>query len=86
MEAVIADTYRLVNMLKRKGFTEEQAGGLSEAFQQVDLSHLATKRDVEDLHKDILNELKTLELNMTIKLGALIVAGIGVLAALKFFG
>lgn len=70
------DTFRLVSLLKERGFTEQQAGGIVEAILEIDLSSLVTR---EYLHR----ELKELELRMTIKLGGLIVAGTGALAALQ---
>lgn len=75
MAIIVLDTYQLISNLKSRGFTEEQARGVSEAIQQIDLSSISTKSD-----------LRELELRMTIKLGSLIIAGVAFLAALKFFG
>lgn len=74
MATLAFDTYRLINNLKSKGFTKEQARGVSEAIQEIDLSAMTTKAD-----------LKELELRMTIKLGSLIIAGVAFLAVIKFF-
>ena len=78
MTSLPIDTYRLVNTLKEHGFTEQQAGGIVEVIQEIDLSNLATKADIRALEVKI----RELELRMTIKLGGLIVAGTGVIAAL----
>lgn len=75
MTTILLDTYQLIGNLKSRGFTEEQARGVSDAIQQIDLSAISTKAD-----------LRELELRMTIKLGSLIIAGVAFLAVLKFFG
>ena len=72
---VILDTHRLISRLKEHGFSEDQATGITEAMQEIDLSQLATRAD-----------LRELELRMTVKLGSLIVAGTAFLAVLKLFG
>lgn len=74
MSGISIDTYQLIGGLKARGFTEEQARGVNEAIHQIDLSAMATKGD-----------LRELELRMTIKQGAIMVAGVAFLAALKFF-
>ena len=76
---LLLDTHRLVSKLKEHGFSEQQAEGIAEAIQEVDLASLATKADLK-------YELKELELRMTIKLGSLVIAGTGFLAMLKYFG
>jgi hypothetical protein len=53
MAAVIFDTYKLVNMLIDRGFTQEQANGVREAVEQIDLSNLATKADLQSVKSDI---------------------------------
>jgi hypothetical protein len=85
MSSLPTDTYRLVNLLKERGFTESQAGGIVEVIQEVDLSSFVTKRDIKEMELALKRDLKELELGMTIKLGGLIVAGTGVLAALQIF-
>jgi len=85
MATLALDTHRLVTSLKHSGFTEQQAIGITEALQAIDLANVTTKGDLEILERDLTARLRELELRMTIKLGALIVAGIGVLAALKLY-
>ncbi len=75
MTSLPLDTHRLVNALKDRGFNEQQAAAVTEAIQEIDLTHVATKSD-----------LREIELRMTIKLGSLIVAGTAFLAILKLFG
>jgi len=73
--SAIPDTHRLVTILKKHGFTDQQAEGVAAALQELDLSQLSTKAD-----------LRELELRMVIKLGTLIVAGVTFLTFIKFFG
>jgi hypothetical protein len=49
----IVDTYKLITNLKARGFTEEQAQGVTEAINEIDLSHLATKADIAELKAEI---------------------------------
>ena len=79
---LIPDTHRLITQLCERGFTADQAGALTEAFQDFDLSELATKGDINELK----HQLREVELRITLKLGGLIAAGVGFLAFLKFFG
>ena len=78
----ISDTHRLMTHLTQKGFSTQQAEALIEAVQEIDLSEVATKQDVTLIK----HELEKLELRLTLKLGTLTTAGIGVLALLKYFG
>ncbi len=80
--ALIADTHRLISHLTEKGFTAQQAEALVEAAQEIDLGDVATKRDINE----IVHQMEKLELRLTLKLGTLTTAGIGVLALLKYFG
>ena len=69
--AVVFDTYAYVKKLKSVGFTEEQAAAQAEALKELVDEKLATKRD-----------LKELELRLTVKLGAIMAAGIAAVAAI----
>ena len=70
----IPDSHRLFQHLSEGGFDEQQSEALIEALQEIDLSNVATKDDLERL-----------ELRMTLRLGGLITAGVAFLAFLKFF-
>lgn len=78
----IADTHRLIATLTQRGFSEQQAEAVTEAIQEIDLSDVATKREIAD----VVHQLEKLELRLTLKLGNLMAAGIGVLALLRYFG
>ncbi len=56
MNAHPLDTYKLVQKLKGAGFSEEQAGAVTDALRETrefDLSELATKSDILALKSDI---------------------------------
>lgn len=72
------DTLAYAKKLREAGFTEGQAEAQAEALRAVVDENLATKADIAELKRD----LKELESRITIRLGGLIVAGIGVLAVL----
>ena len=68
------DTYRTVNLLKERGYTKKQAEGFIEVMQEVTLSGVATKEDVQNVRNEIQevkNELKEdiqlLEIRLTDK-------------------
>jgi hypothetical protein len=44
---------------------------------------LATKTDVQNAVKDLQNEMKLLEQRLTIKMGTIVAAGIGIFLALE---
>ena len=75
MAAITIDTYKMVSILKSKGFSEDQASGITQAVQQIDLDQVSTKQD-----------LRELELRMTIKLGSMLFLAVGFLSAIKFLG
>lgn len=65
------DTHAYVRKLKAAGFTEEQAEIQAETLSEIVEERLSTKR-----------ELKELELRLTIRLGAIMAAGIVIAATL----
>jgi len=65
------DTLTYAKKLREAGFSERQAEAQAEALRAVVEDNLATKRD-----------LKELELRLTLRLGGLVVGGVGVLAAM----
>jgi hypothetical protein len=70
-KAIAFDTHEYVKKLKSVGFTEEQAEVQATALADLIDEQLATKQD-----------LRELELRLTVKLGALLSAGIVITAAL----
>ncbi len=72
------DTLTYAKKLQEAGFTPQQAEAQAEALRAVVDQNLATKQDIADLRRD----MKEMESRITIRLGALIVAGVGMLAVL----
>ena len=79
--------------LQAAGFTEAQAEVQAEAIAQLVDERLATKRDLKELEttlqRDLAEletalkrEIKELELRLTVRLGAMFVAAVGVVAVL----
>lgn len=80
MSSITFDTLKYAKKLRQAGFSEEQAeaqaSALAEAVSEIDV---ATKRDINDLK----NEIQKLELRLTIKLGAIVAAGVAAIVALQ---
>jgi len=49
MSALSMDTLTVAQILRNRGFTEDQATGVVEAFREIDASALATKADIREL-------------------------------------
>ena len=47
------DTYKVVKLLREKGYTKEEAEGFIEAIQEITLSGVATKQDIVDVKNEI---------------------------------
>jgi len=70
---IVLDTHKVITRLKDRGFTEQQATGVTEVIQEIDLSEVATKSDLQHLKVDLM------------KWNATIMAiGVAVLALIKF--
>lgn len=73
---VMFDTHVAIMDLKAAGFEETQAETIVTVIKNAQCE-LATKQDIKDLQQNI----KTLELRLVIKLGAIIFASFGLFAA-----
>ena len=49
MTTLILDTRRLIERLRKQGFTEQQEEGITDALREIDLDRLATKADPKEL-------------------------------------
>ena len=49
---VIRDTHKLIAKLQQRGFSAQQAEGITEAIKEIDAVDLATKADVQQLKVD----------------------------------
>jgi predicted phage-related endonuclease len=87
------DTLAYAKKLKSVGFTEEQAEVQAETLASVINERLATKqdilamrRDMKELETSLRRDMKEIELrlkhDLTIRLGAMMTAGIAIVAAL----
>lgn len=47
------DTHKVVKLLEEKGYSEEQAIGFMTAMQEITLSGVATKEDIQSLKSEI---------------------------------
>ena len=47
------DTYKVVKLLQERGYTEAQAEGFIKAIQEITLSGVATKQDIQDVRSEI---------------------------------
>jgi pseudouridine-5'-phosphate glycosidase len=86
MAAITFDTHAFIKRLTAAGMPEPQAEVLAEEQARMIEDRLATKADLALLEKSMASRMETLELRLTIKLGALIGAGVAFLSATKFFG
>ena len=68
--AVIYDTHKVVKKLVKAGFTEKQAEVFTEEQKELIDTHLATKQD-----------LKNMENRITIRMGGMLMATVGLLAS-----
>lgn len=82
MSAIAFDTHAFIKRLVAAGMPEPQAEVLAEEQAKLIETQLATKADIADVRRDI--ELAKHEL--TIRIGAMVIALGGFLSALKFFG
>ena len=73
---VIRDTQKLVAKLQQRGFSAQQAEGITEALRDLDASDLATKNDLQELKVDLIKWMVGTQLAY----GAIVVA---VLVALR---
>jgi hypothetical protein len=72
MTTITFDTYQFVKSLEDRGFSREQAEGINDALKNaLTVAEVATKRDLTEM-----------EYRLTIKIGALIVSGIGIVTAI----
>ena len=76
------DSLGYFEKLKSAGFTEEQARVQATALREVIEERLATKADLVQLEERLTHGMQTLELRLTLKLGAMLAASVALVAAL----
>jgi len=83
MSSITFDTLKFVETLKAAGVSDEQAKAISNAVRDAhEMAELATKRDLAELRTELQRDIRELEYRMTIKLGGLMVAAVGIVATL----
>lgn len=96
MTTLAFDTLKVSKDLRELGFDDKQAEGLSSLLNDVVVSDLATKEDLEreigllrqDLSseiKDVRSEIKNSSDKLTIRIGGMIVLAVAVIEALGRF-
>ncbi|WP_166142328.1 hypothetical protein [Methylosinus sp. RM1] len=85
MTALTIDTLAIVQVLRKRGFSEEQAIGVVEAFREIDAGLLATKSDIREVEAKIESSSANLKVDILRWLVVTQMAlGGFLLAALKF--
>ena len=82
MAALFFDTHKAVKELQEAGFDEGQAEALVATVGTAMVGNVATKQDISDLRSDLLSKMQAMELRITLRMGGLIVAGVGLIIAL----
>jgi hypothetical protein len=81
MSTVTFDTHDFVRRLIDAGLDSRQAEAVVRVVAEAQ-TELATKRDLADLRIELQRDLRELEYRMTIKLGGLMIAAVGIVATL----
>ena len=83
MATITFDTHKFIRTLKAAGVPESQAEAFSDAFKDAQgEAEIATKRDIDDLRRDMDARFIQSEQRLIIKLGTLMALAIGIVAAL----
>jgi len=92
MAATTFDTLGYFEKLKAAGFSESQAKAQVEVIREIIEDKVATKRDVQELKRDMREmearletKIKELELRLTTRFGAMLAAAVAIIAALNAF-
>jgi coproporphyrinogen III oxidase len=76
------DTLAYAKRLQAAGFTQAQAEVQAEALAEIVDERLATKQDLREQEQRLLSRMEQIEYKLTLRLGAMIVAAVGVMATL----
>ncbi|MDD3581627.1 MAG: hypothetical protein PHW74_11470 [Desulfobacca sp.] len=86
MPTLVFDTLEFAKKLKAANFTSDQAEALAAAMAGIVEERLATKQDLKELEARLEARMRELELrlrhDLTLRLGAMLVAGIAIVATL----
>ncbi len=81
MSTVTFDTHDFIRRLIDAGLDSRQAEAVVRVIAEAQ-SDLTTKRDLTDLETRLVNRIEALEYRMTIKLGGIMIAAVGIVATL----
>ena len=82
MASLLFDTHKAVKDLQEAGFDDAQAEAVVGTLRTAIVGNVVTKQDISELRSDIRSEMQSMELRITFRMGALIVAGVGLIIAL----
>ena len=82
MAALFFDTHKAVKDLQEAGFDEAQAEAVVGTVGTAIIGNVATKQDIGDLRSEMKARMQAMELRITLRMGGLIVAGVGLIIAL----
>ena len=93
MAGLLFDTHKAVKDLQEAGFDEAQAEAVVATVGAAIIGNVATKQDVADarnasksdmqsLGNDLRSAMQSMELRITLRMGALIVGGVALIIAL----
>ena len=82
MATIGFDTHEAVKALTEAGFSETQAESVVSTVRDALGGDLATKTDLQTVKSELLSEMQSLELRMTLRLGGFMIAIGGLIVAL----
>ena len=82
MASIGFDTHEAVKALTEAGFSESQAESVVSTVREALGGVLATKTDLQTVKSELLSEMQSLELRMTLRLGGFMIAIGGLIVAL----
>lgn len=86
MSTITFDTFEAMQNLQKAGIPEKQAKAMVGVLKDTVGEQVSSKADIARLEEKIETEIAKSELRMTIRLGGIMVTGIGVMVALQIFG
>lgn len=83
MTSIPFDTLKFVETLETAGIDREKAKAISVAVRDShEAVDVATKRDLDDLRKDMNARIDKLSLQLTVRLGSLLIFALSVMTAI----
>jgi hypothetical protein len=83
---LLFDKLAYKDKLTASGIPEAHARALGDAMDEALRESVATKNDVAILRSDLMTEFAKLKLDLTVRMGVMAAATVGILAGMKFFG